>query len=71
MDFDFLLEAAAKNQAKIAENLEKSLIPDEIFKNLPEAPSLTNPKKNFETRDILEYNEKIGFRQQNLEQENN
>ncbi|EAY19162.1 Clan MG, family M24, aminopeptidase P-like metallopeptidase [Trichomonas vaginalis G3] len=55
----FLLAAAAKNNAKKEEEAKKVLIPDEVFKDLPEPPLKLHPDGNFGERCIQKYSDEM------------
>ncbi|OHS93917.1 Clan MG, family M24, aminopeptidase P-like metallopeptidase [Tritrichomonas foetus] len=68
-DLEFLLAAAAQNKAKKEAALKQLEIPDSVFEKLPPAPSVEYPDGKYPTRDFIEYNEHVGFRPKNAEQE--
>lgn len=78
-DFAFLLQAAAKNKAKIEKEQKEEEIPEEVFKDLPPKPSDEYPNGDFPLRNIILYdttqtapnNEHIGYRPKNEKQEKN
>lgn len=79
----FLMQAAAKNQAKKEEAKKETELPEEVFKDLPIKPSEEYPDRNYPERDIILYSsqekragvqnpqEHVGFRPRNTQQEKN
>lgn len=68
-DFAFLLQAAAENKAKKEAALKKLEIPDSVFEKLPPPPSVDYPDGKYPVRDFIEYNDHVGHRPKNKEQE--
>lgn len=68
-DLEFLIQAAAQNQAKKEAVLKKLEIPESVFEKLPPPPSADYPDGNYPQRDFIEYNDHVGFRPKNKEQE--
>lgn len=80
----FLLQAAAKNKAKIEQENKLEELPEELFKDLPKKPSEEYPNGDYPTRDTIAYskdtkngnaniagtpNEHAGYRPKNSKQE--